>query len=93
MANVATNLDAEITSDGEHGATCHVLDKNSEEALGREISVVVLKELLKSLHELHGHQLESHVLEPPDVLTTDILFCQSWILFDLFLSLIKIIIS
>ena len=49
----------------------HVLDETREERLGGEVSVVVLEELLGSLHELHGHQLESFVLKPLDDLTAD----------------------
>ena len=44
----------------------HILDESSEEALGGQISVVVLEKFLGSLHELHGDELESFVLEPLD---------------------------
>merc|ERR1719336_3244683 len=99
VADVMTNLDTEITSDGarggvsgvggsqhdttsldsvetlpyhrQHGATSHVLDQTSKEGFGGQIGVVVLQEFLRSLHELHGHELEALVLKPLDDLAAD----------------------
>ena len=49
----------------------HILDQSGEEALGGQISVVVLKKFLGSLHELHGHELESFVLKSLDDLSAE----------------------
>jgi len=44
----------------------HVLDEAAEEWLGGEVGVVLLQQRFVSLHDFHGDELESLLLEPLD---------------------------
>jgi len=45
-----------------HGAGKHVVDEALEEALGRQVGVVLLEELAGGGRELHGLKLEAYVM-------------------------------
>lgn len=45
---------------------CHVWDETREEGLGGEIGVVLLEQILRGPHELHGDQGEAFGLEAFD---------------------------
>lgn len=51
---------------GDNGAGEHVSDERGEEALGLEVLVVLLKELLRRLSELQSNQLVAALLETFD---------------------------
>jgi len=46
-----------------HGSTAHVVNEASEEALGGQIGIVLLKQLARRCHELERLQLEALLLE------------------------------
>merc|ERR1711909_242857 len=49
-----------------HGTAGHVGDQAAEEALARKVSVVLLQVLHRGRLQLHGHQLETLLLETSD---------------------------
>jgi hypothetical protein len=49
-----------------HGAGEHVLNQSREELLAAEVSIVLLEELLRRAHQLHGLKLEALGLEASD---------------------------
>mmetsp|Transcript_17593 Transcript_17593/g.44457 ORF Transcript_17593/g.44457 Transcript_17593/m.44457 type:complete len:206 (-) Transcript_17593:96-713(-) len=56
---------------GNDGARGHVAEEGGEEGLLDEVLVVLLEELLISLHHLEGHELEPLLLKPLDDVTDE----------------------
>merc|ERR1719260_64617 len=58
-----------LPNHGAHWSTGHVGHQTAEEALAGQVSIVLLQMFHRGRHQLHGHQLESLLLEPRDNFT------------------------
>merc|ERR1719481_1869591 len=52
-----------------HWSTGHIGHQTAEEALAGQVSIVLFQMFHRGRHQLHGHQLESLLLEPRDNFT------------------------
>lgn len=66
--NLTTSLDnvQTLPDHGDDRSRGHVLDKTREEGTGREVSIVLLQEILSRPDELEADELETLGLEPLD---------------------------